>query len=511
MSRKSFINGAIILMAAGLVVRLLGFVYRIYLSNLIGAEGMGIFQLISPVYSLVILTLTAGISIAVSRMVSAELARGHQVNLRRVAYCALVIVGIAGLFTAALIYFNLDVLVNHVIKDRRTYYSFLLLIPCIPVIACASALKGYFYGIGSVVPTAVSQIVEQIVKIGFVMLMAGYFVNAGLEYACAIATVGMAFGEISNLAVLAIVYAAGRNRKTDRKSETGLMRKRKIVIELVKTSVPVSANRFVVSIMSAVENILIPAMLLTGGLDYKSSIEVYGRLTGMAMPLIFFPALVTSSLATTLVPAIAEALSLRDFKTANYRISKCIQITFVLGFIFTAIFMSYPNEIGNLIYRREKIGDLLQVLSYTCVLIYLQQILTGVLNGLGKQGTLLANTLVGSAIRIAFVYFLIPVYGIKSYVWGIAVSFFVTDILNLFAVTKVTGLLLNVRKWLLGPAVVGIFMIIIGRYIYYLFDIFVESSIIITLLSLASSIVIGMLLMIAVGAVDFKDLKLKNR
>lgn len=117
----------------------------------------------------------------------------------------------------------------------------------------------------------------------------------------------------------------------------------------------------------------------------------------------------------------------------------------------------------------------------------------------------------GSAIRIAFVYFLIPVYGIKSYVWGIAVSFFVTDILNLFAVTKVTGLLLNVRKWLLGPAVVGIFMIIIGRYIYYLFDIFVESSIIITLLSLASSIVIGMLLMIAVGAVDFKDLKLKNR
>lgn len=510
MSKKSFIGGAIILMVAGLIVRLLGFVYRIYLSNLIGAEGMGIFQLIAPVYTLVILTLTSGVSIAVSKMVSSEMAQHHYVNLRRIAYCALMVVGTAGLLTAVLIYFNLDLLVNHVIKDSRTYYSFLLLIPCIPVIAGASALKGYFYGIQKVTPTAVSQVVEQIVKIGFVMCMAGYFVNTSLEYACAVATVGMALGEISNLLVLLVVYYFGRKGDQGGRSKAGLLRKRAIISEIIKISVPVSANRFIISIMAAIENILIPAMLVASGLNYKSSIEEYGRLSGMAMPLIYFPALVTSSLATTLVPAISEAVSLKNYKSVNYRISKSIQITFTLGFLFTAIFLSYANEIGTLIYRRENIGYLLYALSFTCVFLYLQQTLMGVLNGLGKQGILLRNTIIGSTIRIGFVCFLIPRYGIVSYVWGIAISFLVTDILNLYSISRLTGLVLNLRQWLVGPAVVGIFMVIAGPYIMNFFELFISSKVYTTILSVTANFSVGMLLMIAAGAASLKDFKLKS-
>ena len=206
MNRKSFVSGAIILMAAGLVVRILGFVYRIYLSNLIGAEGMGLFQLISPVYSLIILTLTAGVSIAVSKMVAEELAQNHIINLRRVTNCALWLILCTGAAVSLLMYFNINFLVNNILKDSRTYSSLLLLIPCIPVIAASSALKGYFYGIQLVVPTALSQIVEQVVKISLVMLMAGSFVSAGLEYACALAVIGTALGEICNLAVLASIY-----------------------------------------------------------------------------------------------------------------------------------------------------------------------------------------------------------------------------------------------------------------------------------------------------------------
>jgi stage V sporulation protein B len=177
MARKSFVSGAIILMMSGFIVRILGFVYRIYLSNLIGAEGMGLFQLISPVYSLVILTLTSGISIAVSKTVAYELAKNHIVNLRRVTSCALAMVLTAGLGVSLFLYLQIDFIANVVLKDSRTYYSLLLLLPCIPVIAAASAIKGYFYGIQEVIPTAVSQIVEQIVRIVLVMLMAGYFLK----------------------------------------------------------------------------------------------------------------------------------------------------------------------------------------------------------------------------------------------------------------------------------------------------------------------------------------------
>ena len=144
MTKKSFISGAITLIVAGLIVRVLGFVYRIYLSNLIGAEGMGLFQLIAPIYSLIILTITSGISIAVSKMVAQELAKNHIINLRRITKCALFIVLGVGVIVSILILIFSGVISNVILKDSRTYYSVILLIPCIPAIAAASAFKGIF-------------------------------------------------------------------------------------------------------------------------------------------------------------------------------------------------------------------------------------------------------------------------------------------------------------------------------------------------------------------------------
>lgn len=505
MSKKSFVGGAIILMLAGFVVKIFGFVYRIYLSNLIGSEGMGLFQLISPVYSLIILTLTSGVSIAVSRMVAEELAKNHIVNLRRITYCALVIVVFAGLAISVLIFFNLNFIANVILKDSRTYYSLLLMIPCIPVIAAASALKGYFYGLQEVTPTAFSQIVEQVVKIGLVMAMAGYFINAGLEYACALATIGMAIGEISNLLVLVMVYRFKKKRRSENKLREGFLRKRVIVREIVKASAPVSFNRFITSVMAAFEFILIPRRLLAGGLSYSLSMMEYGKLTGMAMPLILFPSLVTSSLATTLVPAISEAMSLRHFKSVNYRISKSIQFTFILGVIFTAIFLAYPDEIGGILYRKENVGGTLYFLSFTCIFIYLQQTLLGILNGLGKQAVSLKNSIIGSVIRIGFVYFCIPVYGIKGYVWGIIISSACVCVLNLSTVVKTTGMVIDIKNWIIKPGLVGLFMVFAGKYIYSFFTIFNTGVVWNTLLAIIANVVIAVMLMTFTGVLNREE------
>lgn len=506
MKKKSFVSGAIILMIAGLIVRVFGFAYRIFLSNLIGAEGMGLFQLISPVYSLIILTLTSGISIAVSKLVAEELARKHYINLRRITACALTLVVTSGLLVSVVMLVFGHYIADVILKDSRTYYSLMFLIPCIPVIAAASALKGYFYGIQEVTPTALSQIVEQVVKVFIVMATAGYFLNLGLEYACALATVGMAIGEISNLAVLYLIYKLKRKKENQNKTREGALRKRKIFRELLVISIPVSFNRFITSIMFAVELILIPRKLVEWGLTYKHSMEEFGRLSGMAMPLLFFPSIVTSALATTLVPAISEAISMRNFKTANYRISKSIQFTFVIGFIFTAIFLSYPDEIGNLLYKRERIGGMLYLLSFTCVFMYLQQILLGILNGLGKQGVSLKNSIIGSGIRIAFVYFLIPVYGIQGYVWGIIVSTACVCILNLLTVVKTTGMNVDLRNWVIKPGGVGLVMFFISKYIYSFIDIFISGSTLTTVFSILSNVIIALILMVLAGALQKDEL-----
>lgn len=509
MTKKSFVSSAIVLMVAGFVVRVLGFIYRIYLSNLIGAEGMGIFQLISPIYSLVILTLSSGISIAVSKMVAEQTAKkNNHINLSRITYCALAIVVTAGLIISIGILIFINPIVNIILKDSRTYYSMLLLLPCIPVIAAASAFKGYYYGRQDVVPTACSQIVEQVVRITIVMAMASYFIDIGIEYACALATAGMAIGEISNLTVLIIIFKIRKKKRFLHNPKKNIIRKRTIFTNLLKISMPISFNRFITSMMGAIELILIPRMLLIGGMNYQTSITEYGKLTGMAMPLVFFPSLVTSSLATTLVPAISEALSLRDFKIVNYRISKSIQFTSVLGFIFTSIFIGFSNEIGDLVYKNENIGDILYLLSFTCIFIYLQQTLLGTLNGLGKQGISLRNSIAGYIIRILFVVYFIPIYGIKGYIAGIIISSACVCILNIWTVTKMTGMALDFRNWILKPGTVCAVVIFTNKYINSFFNIFSISGSGAVIINIFGNIIIAISLMFVVGAID-KDEVLK--
>ncbi len=505
--RKSFIGGAIILMGAGLITRLLGFIYRIYLSNLIGAEGMGLHQLIVPVYTAVVLTITSGITIAVSKMVAEQKAKNNKAGYGRITACALVIVTVVGVIVSAIILLNVNLVSIRILGDERTRNSLLVLVPCLPAVVAAAALKGYFYGLQEVVPTAYSQVAEQTAKIVIIFLFSGGIMGKGAEYACTVATFSAAAGEIVNLVVLYCVYIFKErgSAKSYTKAGKGL-RNRKIFANLLRSAVPVSANRMVMSTLTAVEHIMIPVMLGVGGLDSKSSMEVFGRLTGMVLPLIMFPSLVTNSLATTLVPAISESVSQKNYRAVNYRISKSIQITFVLGIIFTALFISYSNEIGALVYRREKIGDLLLMMSFSCVFVYLQQTLTGILNGLGKQGILLRNTIIGSVLRIGAVYFLIPLFGIKGYICVFTISLIVAEGFNLVTIHHITGLVFDLREWLLKPGLIGIIMVLIGRYLLHFYIIFSQAEALVTLLALATNILVAVFFMVLTGILKPREL-----
>ncbi len=506
MTKKTFIAGAIILMIAGFISRIIGFVYRIYLSNLIGAEGMGLYQLIVPIYTLIILTLTSGVSISVSKMIAEEMAKGHNINIKRISKVGLIFVLMTSIIISILLYINIDFVVNNLLKDSRTYFSVLIMIPCIPLIAAASAYKGYFYGIQDVTPTAVSQIVEQLVKIGIIMALASQFLKAGLEYTCALATLGMAIGEMSNLLVLAVCYRYKKYSFINQNSTIGKLRKRKLLSSIFSCAAPISINRFIISIMTAVEVILIPRRLLVGGLDYIQCMEEYGKLMGMAMPLITFPALVTVSLATTLVPAISESISLKNFNRVNYRISKSIQITMVLGFVFMALFACYPDKIADMIYPGQNVGNTLFLLSFTCIFIYLQQILMGVMNGLGKQGILLTNSIIGSVIRISVVYFLIPKYGLPVYIIGIIISSFIVCILNFITIERDTGMVLDLRHWVVLPTAVTAVLFFCAKYIYSFFNFMKLYTPVQTLLAITAYIIVALFLMALVGVINWREI-----
>jgi stage V sporulation protein B len=509
MGKKSFVAGAVILMAAGLTVRALGFVYRVFLSNTIGAEGMGIYQLVLPVYSLIMLTLTSGISIGVSKLTAEQKATGKDTGLRRIAGYAAIMVFLTGIAVSALLYLNIDYISNSILKDNRTYFSLLTLIPAIPISASASAIRGYFFGVQRVVPPALSQIVEQTAKMCIVMSLAGRFIPLGLEYACAVATSGMVLGEIAGFMVVLPLYLIPLRKKHAQPRRVPAL---PVIASLLKIAVPVSSNRFITSLLSTTEYILIPSMLAAGGLGYQQSIETFGKLNGMAFPLILFPSLVTFSLATTLVPAISEAASLKRYRSVNARIAKSIRLTLVLGIIFTFIFLAYANEISDFIYRNQNAGSLLFMLAFSCTFIYLQHTLSGILNGLGKQGTLLRNNLIGIGVRMCSVLFLIPIYGIKGYIYGLTASYILTNILDLIAIHKVTGLIIDIRNWYLKPALAGAVMFICCRPLFRMLSLVIPGDGIRLVLSVAASFAIGFLAMLAFGVMKAADiLKLASK
>ena len=197
---------------------------------------------------------------------------------------------------------------------------------------------------------------------------------------------------------------------------------------------------------------------------------------------------------------------MKNFKTVNYRISKSIQFTFILGFIFTSIFIGFSNEIGNLVYKNENIGDILYLLSFTCIFIYLQQTLLGILNGLGKQGVSLRNSTVGYIIRILFVVYFIPVYGVKGYIAGIIVSSACVCVLNTYTVTKMTGMVLDFRNWILKPGVVCTVIIFAHKYINSFFNIFNISGDGAVIANILGNTAVAFGLMFVVGAIDKEEI-----
>jgi len=209
----------------------------------------------------------------------------------------------------------------------------------------------------------------------------------------------------------------------------------------------------------------LPLRFIAGGLNYQSSLAMLGRLSGMAMPLIMFPTIVTSSLSTTLVPAVAGSLASGNRRLAQQRISRCIRISCLMGFFFFGFFATFGNQIGDMLYAGQNTGKLLQKMAVYCIIVYLQQTMTGILNGLEKHGFALFSTSVGYVIRMSFIWFAVPVKGVDAYIAGMLISSAVTAIINLFYIVKNIGIHIEFTEWLIKPLSVGLIINLSGNFL----------------------------------------------
>ncbi len=431
---KTIIKGALILTLANLITRIMGFVYRIFMSKAIGTGGMGVYQLIMPVYLLVFSLCSSGLATAVSACTAANAAKKDYGATRKILNTSLAITACLSLAACAIVFFGAGVIGKYLLHEPRTTLSLKIIALCFPFMCIGACLRGYFYGLQKMALPAASQVLEQSVRILVVWLLCGKMISRGLEYACAMAVMGMACGEIVSFIFTVIVYRAKSsvlNKHTSLKYTQALQ-------TVLSVSVPLTLNRGISSCLSTAENILIPQRLILHGMTSEQAISLFGGLCGMAVPLIMFPCSLLTALATALMPAISEYSSGGDYPAIGRALRRTLLFTTVIGIGVSGIFIFFPTEISSAVYGRSDIAPMLCLLGVICPFLYTQVILSAALNGINCQLYIFRLGLLSSAITISSILFLMPKYGIHAYIAAWALSAVITNALSKQRLERIT-------------------------------------------------------------------------
>lgn len=421
MSRKNaIIKGTFILTVTGFTTRFMGFFYRIFLSHAFGEEGVGLYQLIFPIYALCFSLTSAGTELALSRSVAARLTKGQKKEARELLYTSLIFTVtlscIVTIFLQKYAFFLSDIF----LKDRRCTELLILLSYSLPFAAVHSCIVGYYLGQKETKVPAISQLIEQTLRILSVFFIYRFAMAQGNRLTIAVAVAGLIIGEIASS--LYCLYKI-RNRRflapVPRIKFSSLFRHGK---ELLLLSCPLTANRVLLNILQSVESISIPLKLQMYGMIRSEALSVYGVLTGMALPCILFPSAITNSVSTMLLPTVAEIQTLNNKKELSRVIGKCVYACIFLGSMCCVFLLCFGNWIGSFLFHSLSAGKFITAMSWLCPFLYTNNTLISIINGIGKTYLSFAINSLSLGIRIASVFFFIPVYGIFGYLWGLLAS-----------------------------------------------------------------------------------------
>lgn len=445
--KKTLVKGALILTLAGVLTRFIGFFYRIFLSNTIGAEGMGIYQLIFPIYSLCFSITAAALQTSISQDVATQVALHQYKNAKTTLKAGLLISLSLSAGICFLVFRYADFIALYILNEERCSELLKIMVLAIPFSSIHSCINGYYYGLQKTTVPASSQLIEQIVRVLSVFLLSSIYFKNGYTISPSLAVWGLFLGEIASSLFSALPVSIESSTENFAGNSPLLIRG-KLLLQL---SIPLTLNRVMLNLLQSTEAVLIPSKLRLFGLDSSSSLEVYGILTGMAMPFIFFPSALTNSISVLLLPNIAKAESGHNTDQIKKNSSFGIQTSLLVGILFSGIFIFYGNLMGEIVFNSKMAGNFITTLAWLCPFLYLASTLGSILHGLKEMTTTFAHNIISLLVRILFVWFLVPRFGINGYLWGILFSQIIITFLHWYKVKKLTGLLFEPYIWIIKP------------------------------------------------------------
>lgn len=447
MRKRSFIINAVFLTSATLIAKVIGIVFRVYMSNKIGSEGIGLYQLITTVYFFAATFSTSGITLAVTRIVTDSIAK-HEYGTAKFAMTRCIYIDvILSSLVGFLMFIYAEPLSANILHDTRAMLSLKVLAPSLPFMAVSACFRGYFYAVRQVIKTASEQLLEQIIEIAIFSSLIGFLLPKGLEYACCAVVIGTTIAEAISSFYSYFMYRLDKKKF----NSSGEINKKCVYKNIALISLPVTASSSIRSGLSTIENILIPSGLQKSGVSSQKSLAGYGLINGMVMPVISFPSVFLFSFALLLIPEMSEANAVNHKRNINYISNRFFHITLIYSIMVSGIFLFFSDDFGLAIYGSCESGFYMSLLSPLIPLIYLDGVVDCMLKGLNEQLHYLSYNIIDSILRVILIFTLLPIYGLK----GLIIVMFFSEILNsslsINRLIKVTNLKINVLDWLLKP------------------------------------------------------------
>ncbi|MFA1820524.1 stage V sporulation protein B [Virgibacillus oceani] len=438
MTKQTFLQGTLILIAAGMITRFLGFINRIVVARLMGEEGVGLYMMALPTLFLVMTLTQLGLPVAISKRVAEAEALNDQQKVKRILVVSLVITGISSIIFTTVMIVSVPYIASTLLTDDRTLYPLLAISPIVPIVAISSVLRGYFQGKQNMKPQSYSQVIEQIVRITLVAVFVKLLLPYGVEFAAAGAMFSIIIGEFVSLLYMIYQFKRNKTMKVRKQFFSYLKSSKATLKELFSIALPSTGSRVISSISNFLEPILVAQSLAIAGVSSTLATKQYGELTGYILPLLFLPTFITHSLSVALVPSISEAEANLNKQLVHYRIHQSVRISFASGALATIVLSIFSVPILSYMYGTANASHFLVLMAPFFILLYIQAPLQATLQALDLARSAMWNSLIGAGCKLFVLFFLAsnPSFGIKGVAIAMSAGVVLVTLLHLATLYK---------------------------------------------------------------------------
>jgi stage V sporulation protein B len=470
-SSSSFVRGAAILALTGIVARVIGAVFRIVLAAILGDEGIGLYQYAYPIYSTLLVVSTAGVPVALSKIMAEKIALNDYREAMRVFRIGFLILTLSGLVIALALLMGAEYIALYLVQDVKAYYPLLAVSPAIFFVTIMASLRGFFQGQQNMTPTAVSQLLEQLVRVGFSILMVMLLLPVGLEFAAAGATSGASAGGLAGLLLLAFFYYKRRGyfaRQSEGQIGHAPEKVGQIIRRIFSLAIPVTIGGLVIPLITLIDLAVVPRQLQAAGFNLEEARALYGQLTGMAGSVVYFPNVVALALSISLVPAISAAFALNNKNLIKNRSDMAIKLTVLFSLPSALGLFLLAEPITVLLFNNAEAGFSLAYLSWSVIPLCIYVTTTGLIQGLGRPIVPAVNMFYGGGVKTLIAWHLtaIPVLNVGGAALASVVGIGVAALLNLYQVYRLTGWKGRLKDLLIMPAIATAIMSVVVLLVF---------------------------------------------